>query len=97
MMKLRLLILLFFICGAALGEPIVESQLDSVDTAKQTTKSSQSVSQPILRPDQTPDSVFIQRLQQLPYVVELPYNPIVKQYIVRYMKSPKHLSDLLAK
>lgn len=97
MMKLRLSILLFFICGAALGEPVAEAQLESVDTAKQTTKGSQSVSQPILRPDQTPDSVFIQRLQQLPYVVELPYNPIVKQYIVRYMKSPKHLSDLLAK
>jgi hypothetical protein len=97
MMKLRLLILLFFICGAALGEPVAEAQLESLDKTQQTSKTSQTTTQPILRPDQTPDSVFIQRLQQLPYVVELPYNPVIKQYIIRYMKSPKHLADLLAK
>ena len=47
---------------------------------------------------QTPDSVFIERLQQLPYVVELPYNTIVRRYILRYLyHSPKQVAGLLQK
>lgn len=50
------------------------------------------------RPEHTPDSIFIQRLQQLPYVVELPYNPVVRRYILRYLQhSPKQVADLLRK
>jgi membrane-bound lytic murein transglycosylase D len=45
--------------------------------------------------DDTPDSVIIERLQRLPYIVELPYNPVVRRYIVRYLKSPRQVSDLL--
>ena len=42
---------------------------------------------------QTPDTVFIERLQQLPYVVELPYNTIVRRYILRYLyHSPKQVA-----
>ena len=47
---------------------------------------------------QTPDSVFIERMQQLPYVVELPYNTIVRRYILRYLyHSPKQVAGLLQK
>ena len=47
------------------------------------------------RIDSTPDSLFIQRLQALPYVVELPYNQIVRRYILRYLQhSPKQVAAL---
>jgi membrane-bound lytic murein transglycosylase D len=47
---------------------------------------------------QTPDSVFIERMQQLPYVVELPYNTIVRRYILRYLyHSTKQVAGLLQK
>ena len=47
---------------------------------------------------QTLDTVFIERLQQLPYVVELPYNTIVRRYILRYLyHSPKQVAGLLQK
>ena len=47
---------------------------------------------------QTPDSVFIERMQQLPYVVELPYNTIVRRYILRYLyHSPTQVAGLLQK
>ena len=53
------------------------------------------VAEPI---QQTPDTVFIERLQQLPYVVELPYNTIVRRYILRYLyHSPKQVAGLLQK
>jgi membrane-bound lytic murein transglycosylase D len=53
---------------------------------------------PVMRVELTPDSVFIQRMQQLPYVVELPYNTIVRRYILRYLyHSPKQVASLLQK
>ncbi len=53
---------------------------------------------PLMRAELTPDSVFIQRLQDLPYIVELPYNAIVRRYILRYLHhSPKQVSGLLQK
>ena len=53
---------------------------------------------PIMPAELTPDSVFIQRLQQLPYIVELPYNTIVRRYILRYLyHSPKQVAGLLQK
>lgn len=33
-----------------------------------------------------PDSIYKQRLQALPCIIELPYNPIAKRYIQRYIK-----------
>lgn len=46
----------------------------------------------------TPDSVFVERLQQLPFVVELPYNQVIRRYILRYLQhSPKLVADLKRK
>lgn len=36
-----------------------------------------------------PDSVYIQRLQALPFVIEMPYNPIVRAFILRYVERKK--------
>lgn len=89
-MKLRLFILLFLVCGTVFG-----GSHPSVVPASPTVLVHNTDS--ILRAEETPDSVFIQRLQELPYVVELPYNPVVRQYILRYFKGSKHMSDLLSK
>ncbi len=50
-----------------------------------------------MQPDLTalPDSVYIARLQALPCVVELPYNAIVRSFILRYtQRNPKQLARL---
>ena len=45
-----------------------------------------------------PDSIYIQRLQMLPFVIEVPYNEIVRRYILRYIKhSPRQLASLQRK
>ena len=36
-----------------------------------------------------PDSVYIQRLQALPFVIEMPYNQIVRAFILRYVNKRK--------
>ena len=42
-----------------------------------------------------PDSVYKIRLQALPLVVEVPYNEVVRRYILRYVKhSPRQLAAL---
>lgn len=42
-----------------------------------------------------PDSVIIARLQALPFVIEMPYNEVVRSYIHRYViRSPKQLAKL---
>ena len=65
---------------------IVVEEVELVDTI---------IAEPV---QQTPDSVFIERMQQLPYVVELPYNTIVRRYILRYLyHSPKQVAGLLQK
>ena len=48
-------------------------------------------------PDTTtlPDSIYKARLQALPCVIELPYNPIVRNFILRYVKrSPKQMARM---
>ena len=43
-----------------------------------------------------PDNMYKQRLQALPCVVELPYNPIAKRYIQRYIKYvPRHTARIM--
>lgn len=43
-----------------------------------------------------PDSIYKQRLQALPLLIEVPYNGVVRQYILRYTKhSPKQLATIL--
>lgn len=45
-----------------------------------------------------PDSIYKQRLQALPFVVEVPYNEVVRRYILRYVKhSPRQLAALQRK
>jgi membrane-bound lytic murein transglycosylase D len=45
-----------------------------------------------------PDSVYKQRLQALPFVIEVPYNEVVRKYILRYVKhSPRQLASLQRK
>lgn len=42
------------------------------------------------------DSTYKSRLQALPCIVELPYNPIAKRYIQRYIKhSPRHTARIM--
>lgn len=52
----------------------------------------------IAAPDTTmlADSLYKQRLQALPCIVELPYNPVAKRYIQRYIKqSPRHTARIM--
>lgn len=42
-----------------------------------------------------PDSVYMSRLQALPYVMEMPYNSIVKQYIEMYARRQKQVGVML--
>ena len=45
-----------------------------------------------------PDSVYKVRLQALPFVIEVPYNEVVRRYILRYVKhSPRQLASLQRK
>lgn len=45
-----------------------------------------------------PDSIYKQRLQTLPFVIEVPYNEVVRRYILRYVKhSPRQLAALQRK
>ncbi|MDR1886278.1 MAG: LysM peptidoglycan-binding domain-containing protein [Prevotellaceae bacterium] len=49
-----------------------------------------------LPPADMPDSVYIRRLSAMPSVISLPYNDIVRNYIVYYMqKHPKHSETML--
>ena len=45
-----------------------------------------------------PDSVYKARLQALPFVIEMPYHEIVRNYILRYVKyNPRQLATLQRK
>lgn len=45
-----------------------------------------------------PDSIYKQRLQALPFVIEVPYNEVVRRYILRYVKhNPRQLAALQRK
>jgi membrane-bound lytic murein transglycosylase D len=45
-----------------------------------------------------PDSVYKARLQALPFVIEVPYNEVVRRYIQRYVKHrPRQLASLQRK
>lgn len=45
-----------------------------------------------------PDSIYKQRLQALPLIIEVPYNEVVRRYILRYIKhSPRQLAALQRK
>ena len=45
-----------------------------------------------------PDSVYRERLQALPFIIETPYNQVVRAFILRYVKhNPKQLARLQSK
>ena len=45
-----------------------------------------------------PDSVYKERLQELPFVIEMPYNHVVRAFILRYTRrNPKQLAALQRK
>ena len=45
-----------------------------------------------------PDSIYKARLRALPFVIEVPYNEIVRRYILRYVKhNPRQLASLQRK
>jgi membrane-bound lytic murein transglycosylase D len=49
-----------------------------------------------LPPADMPDSVYIRRLSAMPSIISLPYNDIVRNYIVYYMqKHPRHSEIML--
>jgi membrane-bound lytic murein transglycosylase D len=49
-----------------------------------------------LPPADMPDSVYIRRLTAMPSIISLPYNDIVRNYIVYYMqKHPRHSAKML--
>jgi membrane-bound lytic murein transglycosylase D len=49
-----------------------------------------------LPPADMPDSVYIRRLSAMPSIISLPYNDIVRNYIVYYMqKHPRHSEKML--
>jgi membrane-bound lytic murein transglycosylase D len=49
-----------------------------------------------LPPADMPDSVYIRRLAAMPSIISLPYNDIVRNYIVYYMqKHPRHSAKML--
>ena len=44
-----------------------------------------------------PDSIYKARLQSLPFVIEVPYNQVVRRFINRYIKSSQRLARLCRK
>lgn len=96
MMNTLLLILFSILCDT------MPLQVASVDTVPVSLANDTSIitqdTIPVMRVELTPDSIFIERLQQLPHVVELPYNTVVRRYILRYLyHSPKQVAGLLQK
>jgi membrane-bound lytic murein transglycosylase D len=96
MMNTLLLILFSILCDTM---PLQVASVDTVPVslANDTFIITQDTI-PVMRVELTPDSIFIERLQQLPHVVELPYNTVVRRYILRYLyHSPKQVASLLQK
>ena len=92
-----LLLILFSILCDTMPLPVASVDTVPVSLANDTSIATQDTI-PVMRVELTPDSVFIERLQQLPHVVELPYNTVVRRYILRYLyHSPKQVAGLLQK
>ena len=69
-MKLLLFILLTILSPIACADTVQAATDNTVEFTSMTSGPSFEV--PVTRAQDTPDSVFIMRLQQLPYIVELP-------------------------
>lgn len=97
-MKLLLFVLLTVFCDTIQIDTISTDTILNVVITDSGAELDTTMLSPVMCVEQTPDSVFVQRLQELPYVVELPYNQIVRRYILRYLQhSPKQVAGLLKK
>ncbi len=97
-MKLLLFVLLTVFCDTIQIDTISTDTILNVVITDSVAELDTTMLSPVMCVEQTPDSVFVQRLQELPYVVELPYNQIVRRYILRYLQhSPKQVAGLLKK
>ena len=78
---------------------VYETELDSVDLRLfEWMLAGLDTTPCVTMPDTTmlADSTYKRRLQALPCIVELPYNPIAKRYIQRYIKSsPRHTARIM--
>lgn len=91
------------LCTRALAnDSLVVTPIDSIDTpiffdeALAVLDTTECSSDTLI--SDLPDSVYKVRLQALPFVIEVPYNEVVRRYIQRYIKhSPRQLASLQRK
>lgn len=91
------------LCTRALAnDSLVVTPIDSIDTpiffdeALAVLDTTECSSNTLI--SDLPDSVYKARLQALPFVIEVPYNEVVRRYIQRYIKhSPRQLASLQRK
>ena len=91
------------LCARALAnDSLVVTPIDSIDTpiffdeALAVLDTTECSSDTLI--SDLPDSVYKARLQALPFVIEVPYNEVVRRYIQRYVKhSPRQLASLQRK
>ena len=91
------------LCTRALADDsLVVTPIDSIDTpiffdeALAVLDTTECSSDTLI--SDLPDSVYKARLQALPFVIEVPYNEVVRRYIQRYVKhSPRQLASLQRK
>ena len=91
------------LCARALAnDSLVVTPIDSIDTpiffdeALAMLDTTECSSDTLI--SDLPDSVYKARLQALPFIIEVPYNEVVRRYIQRYIKhSPRQLASLQRK
>ena len=91
------------LCTRALAnDSLVVTPIDSIDTpiffdeALAVLDTTECSSDTLI--SDLPDSVYKARLQALPFIIEVPYNEVVRRYIQRYVKhSPRQLASLQRK
>ena len=91
------------LCTRALAnDSLVVTPIDSIDTpiffdeALAVLDTTECSSDTLI--SDLPDSVYKARLQALPFIIEVPYNEVVRRYIQRYIKhSPRQLASLQRK
>lgn len=91
------------LCTRALAnDSLIVTPIDSIDTpiffdeALAVLDTTECSSDTLI--SELPDSVYKARLQALPFVIEVPYNEVVRRYIQRYVKhSPRQLASLQRK
>lgn len=91
------------LCARALADDsLIVTPIDSIDTpiffdeALAVLDTTECSSDTLI--SDLPDSVYKARLQALPFIIEVPYNEVVRRYIQRYIKhSPRQLASLQRK